>query len=61
MLYLNSTRTEEDFVKAMRALVKTDSEASWTFVCHGLNTHKSESLVRFVAEECGINTELEER
>lgn len=50
--YLNPTRTEEDFVKAVRALVETDPGASWTFVCDGLNTHKSESLVRFVAEQC---------
>ncbi len=56
--YLNSTRTEEDFVKAVEGLVNTDPKASWTFVCDGLNTHKSESLVRFVAETCGIDTEL---
>lgn len=59
--YLNSTRTEDDFVEAMRALVETDPEASWTFVCDGLNTHKSESLVRFVAEICGIDTDLGEK
>ena len=45
--YLNPTRTEEDFVKAVKALVSTDPRASWTFVCDGLNTHKSETLVRF--------------
>ncbi len=56
--YLNSTRTEEDSVKAVKALINTDPEASWTFVCDGLNTHKSESLVRFVAETCGIETDL---
>ncbi len=56
--YLNHTRTEEDFVKAVKALTDTDPEASWTFVCDGLNTHKSESLVRFVAEACGINMNL---
>ena len=56
--YLNSTRTEEDFVEAMRALVATDPEAPWTFVCDGLNTHKSESLVRFVAEQCGLSEDL---
>ena len=56
--YLNPTRTEEDFVEAMRALVETDPGASWTFVCDGLNTHKSESLVRFVAEQCGLTEEL---
>ncbi len=53
--YLNPTRTEEDFVKAVSALVKTDPKATWTFVCDGLNTHKSESLVRFVAEPCGLS------
>lgn len=58
MPYLNSTRTEEDFVHAMRALVETDPEASWTFVCDGLNTHKSESLVRFVAKQCGLTEDL---
>ena len=56
--YFNSTRTEEDFVKAVETLVHTDSEASWTFVCDGLNIHKSESLVRFVAESCKIETEF---
>lgn len=55
--YLNSTRTEEDFVEAVRALVETDPNASWTFVCDGLNTHKSESLVRFVAQQCGLTEE----
>lgn len=56
--YLNPTRTEEDFVDSLQALVKTDPEASWTFVCDGLNTHKSESLVRFVAQQCGITEDL---
>lgn len=56
--YLNSTRTEEDFVKAVKVLINTDPEAAWTFVCDGLNTHKSESLVRFVAEACGIDSQL---
>lgn len=56
--YLNPTRTEDDFVKAVRALVETDPGASWTFVCDGLNTHKSESLVRFVAEQCYVEDEL---
>lgn len=56
--YLNPTRTEEDFVKAVSALVETDPRASWTFVCDGLNTHKSEGLVRFVAEQCGVSEDL---
>ena len=52
MPYLNSTRTEGDFVEAVKALAGTDPQASWTFICDGLNTHKSEALVRFVAEAC---------
>lgn len=56
--YLNPTRTEEDFVKAVSALVETAPGASWTFVCDGLNTHKSESLVRYVAEQCGLSDDL---
>jgi len=58
MPYLNPTRTEEDFVDAMRALVETDPEASWTFVCDGLNTHKPESLVRFIAQQRGLTEDL---
>ena len=58
MPYLNSTRTEEDFVEAVKALAGTDPQASWTFICDGLNTHKSEALVRFVAEACAPGVEL---
>lgn len=59
--YLNKTRTEDDFAEAVRRLVETDPQASWTFVCDGLNTHKSETLVRFVAEQCQIREELGEK
>lgn len=45
-------------MEAVRALTETDPGASWTFVCDGLNTHKSESLVRFVVEQCGLSEEL---
>lgn len=58
MPYLNPTRTEEDFVAAVKALVSTDPQAQWTFVCDGLNTHKSEALVRFVAEACVPDVQL---
>ena len=42
----------------MRALAKTDPEASWTFVCDGLKTHKSESQVRFISEQGDLSGEL---
>lgn len=57
-LYLNPTRTEDDFVEVVKALVGTDPQASWTFICDGLNTHKLEALVRFVAEACAPGVEL---
>lgn len=56
--YLNQTRTELDFCKAVGQVVETDSDGTWIFVCDGLNTHKSEALVRFVAERCGIHEDL---
>lgn len=59
--YLNKTRTEEDFEAAVRGLIETDPKAPWIFVCDGLNTHRSERLVRFVAEECGITEDLGEK
>lgn len=48
--YLNKTRTEEDFCRALEEVVRTDPDGTWVFVCDGLNTHKSETLVRFIAQ-----------
>lgn len=59
--YLNQTRNERDFCQAVSATVSTDPEASWVFVCDGLNTHKSESLVRYVAESCNLDIDLGEK
>ena len=36
----------------------TDPEAGWIFIVDQLNIHQSESLVRLVAERCGIMTDL---
>ncbi len=58
MPYLNATRTEDDFVEAVKALVSTDPDAAWTFICDGLNTHKSEALARFVAHAYVSGVEL---
>lgn len=56
--YLNETRKEEDFCKAIRAIIDTDPHGKWVFVCDGLNTHKSETLVKLVADYCNIETPL---
>ena len=56
---IQATRTEQDFVEHIRATVATAPEAGWIFVLDRLNIHRSESLVRFVAEECEIKVDLE--
>ena len=56
--YLNETRNEADFCGAVKQTVETAPDKSWVFICDGLNTHKSETLVRYVAEVCGIEVEL---
>ncbi|MFD1068303.1 transposase [Oceanobacillus locisalsi] len=54
---IGPTRKEEDFVNHISQVIAEDSEASYVFVMDQLNTHKSESLVRFVAGKCGIPQE----
>jgi len=51
---LEATRTEPEFVAHSERPVETDAEAEWIFVVDRLNTHMSESLVKFVAERCGV-------
>lgn len=55
---IGPTRTEEDFVAHIAQTVDLDADAPWTFVMDQLNTHKSEGLVRFVADRCGIDDDL---
>ena len=55
---LGSTRNEADFATHIEQTVATEPEASWIFLVDQLNTHKSETLVRFVAKACGIDEEL---
>jgi transposase len=53
------TRTEEDFVNHIRRTVESNlSIVRWHFVVDNLNIHQSESLVRYVADESGIMTDL---
>lgn len=55
---VGQTRTEEDFVEHIRRTIETDPQAEWIFVMDQLNTHKSEALVRLVAEQCSLEEEL---
>ncbi len=52
------TRTEADFAAHIAQTVATDPDAEWVFVTDQLNTHQSESLVRLVADRCGILDDL---
>ncbi|MEM7127030.1 MAG: transposase [Chloroflexota bacterium] len=53
------SRTEIDFLKHVQAVVATDPTAlRWHFVVDNLNTHLSESLVIWVAEESDLDIDL---
>ena len=52
------TRNEVDFVEHIKRTIATDPEATWIFILDQLNTHKSESLVRLVADHCNISDQL---
>lgn len=53
------TRTEADFLAHVQAVVASDPEARrWHFVADNLDTHRSASLVRWVAQESGRDLDL---
>ncbi|MHC4073028.1 MAG: IS630 family transposase [Planctomycetota bacterium] len=56
--FMGPTRTEEDFACHIANTLDTDPEAGWIFVVDQLNIHKSEALVRLVAECCKIDLDL---
>jgi putative transposase len=56
---VDNTRTEVDYLAHVQRTIETDPKASrWHLVMDCLNTHQSESLVRYVAEFEGINIDL---
>lgn len=55
---IGPTRTEEDFSAHIIQTIDTDPDGTWVFVLDQLNTHKSEALVRLVAERCAIEVDL---
>jgi putative transposase len=53
------TRTEEDFLTHIQQTIATDPTATrWHIVVDNLDIHRSESLVRLVATESGVGTDL---
>jgi len=58
---IGATRTEPDFVAHIAQTVATAPSDSWVFITDQLNTHQSESLVRWVADAIGYTDELGEK
>lgn len=52
---IGPTRTEADFLNHVTHTVATNPEGVWVFVVDQLNTHQSESLVRFVIDQCDLD------
>lgn len=55
---IGASRTEADFAQHIERTIDLDPEAPWIFVVDQLNIHKSETLVRLVAERCHLDTDL---
>ena len=53
------TRTEADFVAHIQRTVEANpSILQWHFITDNLNTHQSEALVRYVADESDVDLDL---
>jgi transposase len=55
---LGPTRTEADFAAHIARTIAADPAAGYVFLVDQLNTHRSESLVRLVAQAEGITADL---
>jgi len=56
---IGDTRTEADYLSHVQHTIATDPEAvKWHLIMDCLNTHQSESLVRYVAQGEGLDREL---
>ena len=55
---LEATRTEPEFVEHIARTVSVDRTGEWVFVVDNLNTHASEGLVKWVAQQCGVEDSL---
>jgi len=55
---IGETRNEEDYLKHVKSIVTTEPKATHVIVCDQLNTHKSASLVEWVAKQIGYEGNL---
>ena len=56
--YIGDTRNEKDFTNHIAKTISNDSFSAWIFVCDNLNTHMSETLVKFIAEQINYTGDL---
>lgn len=56
--HVGPTRTETDFAKVIEETIDTDPQAQWIFISDQLNIHKSEALVRLIAQRIGSEVDL---
>ena len=55
---VGATRTEEDFAAHVARTVASQPKAEWIFITDQLNTHQSETFVKWVAQHCELNLDL---
>jgi hypothetical protein len=55
---IRQTRTEVDYLENLDNLILEDPNAGYRIIADNLTTHCSESLVRYIAESCDIDTPL---
>ena len=56
---VGDTRTEQDFARFLDTLLSSAAaNTRWDIVCDNLNIHLSESVVRLVAQHCGLDGDL---
>lgn len=55
---IEPTRTGDQFVAHIERTIASDPDGEWWFVVDNLDTHKSEELIRFVAERIGCPDDL---
>ncbi len=52
---IQPTRTEIDFAEHIKGIIDLSPNSKYIFVMDQLNTHKSESLVRLIAQRCDLD------
>ena len=58
---IQPTRTEEDYRNHIEKLINLHPNAEHILIMDNLNTHRSEMLVKLIADQCNIQVELGEK